>query len=385
MKRTTINIKKILIIIIVIFSTFTFSSCKADEENYYKIIEIPRDIEYGILTSDSYVAEGKFYHFTDSIKESLKRDKKVYFSKPDISSLSTNGRVLIENKFYLAATYKNRMFGKDKYVFGFFDVNDKKYHTLHTFKSNDEKCSLSKIGNYLVLSTEDYYFVFNSSNDELVMTIELDKKWVSKVSYSSFMYLTEDEFVIFDSSLHCYEVPVEVNLDDYKSGSNYFFNVLGDTYLRYFDKEHNHIFINYKTLEVEDYGKYVEEKKNNNQSSNNTIEDNINCSISNDTLYITYNGNEYNYSLEHMRKYYSVIPYVERLCNTKIEFLDAFIDNNDIFVSIGNNDSFFGFYTPGRTIPLIFRFNPDSEGFSYVGTSGQIYSNVIKMFPLEDK
>ena len=34
MKRTTINIKKILIIIIVIFSTFTFSSCKADEENY---------------------------------------------------------------------------------------------------------------------------------------------------------------------------------------------------------------------------------------------------------------------------------------------------------------------------------------------------------------
>ena len=66
MKRTTINIKKILIIIIVIFSTFTFSSCKADEENYYKIIDIPRDIEYGILTSDSYVAEGKFYHFTDS-------------------------------------------------------------------------------------------------------------------------------------------------------------------------------------------------------------------------------------------------------------------------------------------------------------------------------
>ena len=63
----------------------------------------------------------------------------------------------------------------------------------------------------------------------------------------------------------------------------------------------------------------------------------------------------------------------------------SFIDNNDIFVSIGNNDSFFGFYTPGRTIPLIFRFNPDSEGFSYVGTSGQIYSNVIKMFPLEDK
>ena len=50
MKRTTINIKKILIIIIVIFSTFTFSSCKADEENYYKIIEIPRDIEYGILS-----------------------------------------------------------------------------------------------------------------------------------------------------------------------------------------------------------------------------------------------------------------------------------------------------------------------------------------------
>ncbi len=385
MKRTTINIKKILIIIIVIFSAFTFSSCKADERNYYKIIEIPRDIEYGILTSDSYVEEGKFYHFSDSIKESLKKDKNIKFSKPDISSLTTNGRVLIENKFYLAAEYKNRMLGKDKYVFGFFDVNDKKYHILHTFKSNDEKCSLAKIGNYLVLSTEDYYFVFNSINDELIMTIELEKKWVSKMSSSSFMYMTEDEIIIFDSSLHCYEVPVEVNLDDYKSGSNYFFNVIGETYLRYFDKEHNHVFINYKTLEIEDYGKYIEDFRNNNQSTPSTPQDKNSCLISDNMLYITYNGSEYEYSLEHMRKYYSVIPYVERLCNTKIEFIDAFVDNGEVFVSIGNNESFFGFYTSGRTIPLIFRFNSDTEGFSYVGTSGQIYSNVIKMFPLEDK
>lgn len=358
--------------IIILLSTSLISCEKKDVELYYKIIEMPRDVEYGILTKYSYVAKGELYIFEEVIKDKLKEES-IFNNKADIEST-----VLIDNRLYIVARCSNSLGSKIKYVYGYFDINTLEFVIVDFFKTKDLNARLWNMNNYVLIECFDSCLVFDINNNQKVLSIELEKEWYFRFEYSAFVYLNNEGFVIYDANLNKYELIANVD-----RSSNYY-PIYGD-YIKYYDTEKNEIFINYKTLEIRDYAEFMESVNENYINSSVGKKEIFNYELYDyeDRVEITYNDVTYEFSNEYFKDKHEIVRNVESLCSTKVYIEYVLYYNDEIFVIIGNDDSFFGFYTPGRTIPLVFRFNIEEENFSYVGSSGQIYSEIIKMVPLE--
>ena len=54
--------KKILIIFVIFVLSITLISCDTDDK-YYEIISMPRDVEYGLLTSTAYTEKGHWWKY----------------------------------------------------------------------------------------------------------------------------------------------------------------------------------------------------------------------------------------------------------------------------------------------------------------------------------
>ncbi len=371
------KIMKIFLLMLILTISLTSCSIKKEEANYYKIIEMPRDVEYGILTKNSYVEYGKVYIFEEVIKEALKVQKKINSRKVFIEKI-----VLIDDYLYIAGEYLTPLSLETKYTVGYFNIETKEFEILDLLKSVRGITTFIKMHDYLVADYDDGCYVYDLSNDEKVLSIDVKTDCYARADYNGIVYVEENKIVVYDVKLNKYELDVELSLESYSWSSNPYIPIYGD-YVYYYDGNKNHILINYKTLEVKDYDEYRKEVSENNKNHNTNEEQELNYEVYDDYIKLITKDKTYEFTIEYFRENHSIVTDVETLCSTEVFLNNAFIYNGEFFVKVGNNDSFFGMYTSGRTIPLIFRFNLEDETFSYVGTSAQIYQPVIKMIPLE--
>ena len=371
------QIIKTLLLMLILTISLTSCSIKEEEANYYKIIEMPRDVEYCILTKYTYIEYGKAYIFEEVIQEALKEQKKINARRVFIDEI-----VLVDNILYIAGEYLTPLSVETKYLIGYFNIDTKEFKILDLLKSIRGITTFIKMNDYLVADYDDGCYIYDLNNDEKVLSIDVKTDCYARAYSNGIVYTEENKIVVYDENLNKYELDVELNLEGYSWSNNPYFPIYGD-YVYYNDGNKNRILINYKTLEIKDYDEYQKELFENNKNHNTSEEQELDYGVYDDHIELITKDKTYEFTIEYFRENHSIVTDVETLCSTVVSLNNAFIYNDEFFVEVGNNDSFFGMYTSGRTIPLIFRFNPEDETFSYVGTSAQIYQQVIKMIPLE--
>ena len=365
--------KKFLMIITLVLLLLSLSSC--DDAKYFEIIAMPRDVEYATMTGTSYTAKGEVLLFEDLIKNSLKEDKKFTIDFKLEESICNNDKV------FIVVRYSNNLItGVYGFAIWYFDGLTQNYDIISYFETLNRDITFKKVGDYVVLGYEYALEVFDSRNATLVNRITCDEEWQYNIGNYSFGYMTKNGFTVYDENLVEYHHKTEIIMSDYEPYEHIFGFYRHIIYYYDANDEYQYYDVkNKKYISKEEYYAYTD--------SFSSYDDKLQYEIHNDKanddlIKLTYNENEYEYKIEDFRNRKEIIRQVEALCETEVYFYSAFLHNEDVFVIVGNQDSFFGLYTPGRTLPLVFRVDLANDQIDYVGAIGAIYYTILRIYEL---
>lgn len=70
---------------------------------------------------------------------------------------------------------------------------------------------------------------------------------------------------------------------------------------------------------------------------------------------------------------------VEEIFNSTLKFRRVFYDNNEIYITIGNSDSFFGAYQRGCTYQMVYKVTLETKTVEYLGCYGQVHAELTNV------
>ena len=363
--------KKILILFVIFLLLITLISCDTDSK-YYEIISMPRDVEYGLLTSTAYTEKGQVYLFEEMIEKEVKKAKWYYLGMVRIrESVLSDDKVF--NIIYLGQNVFTEIYS---FAIGYFDVNTKSYNLIKFFETTNYDVIFRKIGDYLVLQHNDAIEVYNPINCQMIKSVTCGENWIPKIGRSSFGYMTSNGFVLYDEYLNEYMHETSINMEDYEPYKHIF--TFTGLIIYYCNENHEYLYydcLNETYISNEEYYERIDSSNDSEQTFTYENYDTI--------LKIQYYEMEYEYTIEEFRNRKEIVRNVETLCETEVYFYSAFEQDSEFFIVIGNQDSFFGLNTPGRTLPLVFRIDFKNDVIEYVGSVGAIYFSGLTMYKLD--
>ena len=364
--------KKIMIVFVFLLLILSLTSC--DDSKHFEVVAMPRDIEYAMFTGHSYVEGGKVYLYEEMLKKEIIKDRIVFLSTVDITE-----SVYAQDKAFVIGYMGSNLFSKSyDFVFAYFDRITKEIEIISYFNPKDREICYKKIGDYIVLQYDNDIKVYDPNSMCFIREISLEEKWIPFTGYTSFGYMMENGFVLYDEYLNEFVHHADININEYGPYSKTFY--YKKTYIRYFDISDNSLYydcLNQMFVSEEEFNSVDENLITENPDSYFTIND------EKDTLTCFLNGIEQTFTMEEFRGKKDIIAKVEELYDTNVYFQTVYFQNEEVYICVGNYDSFFFVSAPGRTLPLIFKVDLEDRNIYYIGAVGTIgASGFLKIIKL---
>lgn len=356
--------KKFIILILILFITpLTGCFTSKEREKFLKLSDLPYNNKYSILTNDSYVKDGVSYYIPDLIKEWLK-DNKVR----NIDSVIQFDSEFINNYLYFRARY--RLEGeypdyKRHLVFGYFDLRTCDMQIFYHSKNEKYEYYISSFNNYIFYFNDDYSYYFNA-----------DGKWTNefnKIEYDDFLYTNNYGFsYLKNGEIHLIKEDFnDLILENYKGAVKGIF----ENYIYFYDEQP--LIINYLDNSIITYEEWRKLNESNKiyEYSLKTTEDNIYRDDFIEIYKVNNKEEKISFDMNVLREENEIIKEVENLFNTNLQFYRIYEQNNELYLSVGNKESFFGGYSSGCTYPLVFKVNFQNNDLEYIGYSYGVFSN----------
>lgn len=373
--------KKIIISIMLLICGLLLSSCGSDVYKVKELSKLHPGNEYYYVYKNGITKENKNYYFADLLDEALKEEKvKVYHSfrvNPEIAEL--------EEYVYFSYRYYNIIEKEvEKYVTGYIDLNTLNVTFLKYYNNLTPK--VSKIGNKAFFIDDKNIYVY------------IDKEETKQFNLSDYNFSNayNDKYLVFikeSNELKQYRIiDKELNEKTFSLDKNANITNIEDNCVIYringkyqgFDlesnEELNEAIINEILDNVENIKNsgVVNEKRYKYQILSSYNDENI------DKGWVLFRGEDFEkvVSISEVREKVDEVEIVERLYERKLNFKEVFFDNNEIYLSLVYDESFFGFYN-GQTLPIVIKYDINNDTFKYVGFYGAVYYELINVIKVK--
>lgn len=358
--------KKITCLLTLLLSIFLMSSCytKEERDKFNEQMAIPMNSDYILVSNYGYVKDQTPYYFNNICAEylyevHLKNDKTDDLDW-NTTSILFESHIFIRFQYYMEYEYNNSSYC---YMFAIYNIYTGEFEFSMLDSSTGYQIGISKIGNYGVIIYKDSIKCIDISSksqhsfdlSNYIIETKSDKGIVLKNT-------VDNNYYFYDCSLTARKLEIETDALVSNIEDNYV--------ICYYNDNRQSFVYDLDTNTTMPYSEY-------NEIKNETLPtyDVIDNNEYENTFRFMINGIEHMYTMEELRVTCSEIKQVEEIFNTTVYFRHIDKINNEYYLTIGNNESFFGAYTPGSTLPMVFKIEDDFT-LSYVGFLPNIHDYV---------
>ncbi len=329
----------------------------------------------------------------------ITKDNKTYWFKDLISKeVKKNGKILRNERFYSDQCYlygdfyyfvfkyfsrfKKGENSIEKYVSGYIDINNFKVK-LFKFYEDGGAVNIFRFGDMIAFIGNDEASIYDG--DENIKTFDLDGYEGTNNLYSKQLILCKTNienthYWILNNDLTERKFTIEQNTYLYYVDNDYLITSKNNKHFGIY-LENNKDIEPLKLEELVKNRRYVYDVDTymGKPFISNILDDFEDNYVKNG--YIEIKSGEFNrlIKLTEIRELVPEVKKTEEIFNTEISFHEVICVNDKVYISLVNNETFFGFYSGRSCPPIVLKYNIENDSFEYMGYYGNSFGKLLKI------